>query len=134
MKTLFVCCAILFSAAQLHGQKTRITQEMPNAKPGVAYPLTVHVYGLHVRPDWKDNGYGYAVNIVFADVVTNRHKLELRCSSDIPERPFKASALSIGEFSARILKGGSGQQLGDEYELLLPSKKVLGCTVSGMSE
>jgi hypothetical protein len=134
MTRLFVCCTVLLSAVSLYAQKTRITQELPDAKPGIAYPLTMHVYGLHIRPDWKDNGYGYAVNIVFADVVTNQRKLELRCSSDIPERPYRASALSVGDFSARVLKGGSGQQLGDEYELLLANRKVLGCLVSGISE
>jgi hypothetical protein len=106
-------------------------QEMPYAKPGVVYPLTVHVYGLHVRPDWNN---GYSINVVFADAVTNRRKLELRCTDDIPEKPYKALPLSVGDFSARVLKGGSGLELGDEYELLLPNKKVLGCVVAGMSE
>lgn len=134
MKTLFVACSILFCSISLHGQKTRFGQELPYAKPGVAYPLAVHVYGLHVRPDLQDWKAGYSVNVVFADVVTNQRKLELRCTSGIPEKPYTASPLSLGDFSARVLKGRSGLGLGDDYELLLPKKKVLGCVVAGMSE
>ncbi len=50
-------------------------QELPYAKKGVDYPLTVHVYGIHVRSEWEA---GYWVAIVFVDITANGRKLELQ--------------------------------------------------------
>ena len=108
---------------------------MPYAKPGVTYPIRAHVYGIHVRPDWGPDWAGFSMNILYADTLINGRKLELGCATGVPEKPYKeAVPLTFGDFQARLLKGGSGLGLGDGYELLLPNKRVLGCTVAGMTE
>ncbi len=130
-KKLCVALAVLLGVGALHAQKTRMGQEMPFVKPGVNYPVVVHVYGIHVRPDCTE---GYCVNTLYADVVAIGRKLELGCATGIPEKPYfkKGAPLSFGNFHARVLRNGSGTALGDEYELVLPNKRVLGCVVSGM--
>ena len=130
MKKLDIGCALLLSLAPLHAQKTRLGQ-MPYAKPGVAYPVSVHTYAIHVRPDCEA---GYCTNVVFADVVSQGRKLELRCENDVVEKPYKGVPLSLGDLRARVLKSGSGLEFGDEYELLLPNKRVMGCVVAGLME
>jgi hypothetical protein len=132
MKKLWVGPMLLLCSVCLHAQKTRMGQELPYAKKGVDYPLTVHVYGVHVRVEC---GEGYCVNVLFADVTFNGRKLELESSSGIPEKPFKGpGVLSFGDFRARLLENASGTELGDGYELLLPDRKVLGCSVTGIFE
>ena len=132
MKRLCVGLVFLLCSVSLHAQKTRMGQELPFAKRGVAYPIMVHISGIHVRPVWEE---GYSVNIIFADITSNGRKLELQCGSGIPENPYKNTPLlSFGDFHARVLKNGSGNELGDGYELLLPDNRVLGCAVSGMVE
>jgi hypothetical protein len=127
IRALCIGVAAFLGVTSLHAQKTRWGQEMPYAESGVNYPISVHVYGLHLR----DCGEGVCASILFADVVSNRQKLELECASQIPDKPVP---LSFGDFRARLLKGNSGFALGDEYELVLPSKRVARCVVSGMLE
>jgi hypothetical protein len=111
-------------------------QELPFAKRGVDYPIAVHVYGVHVRPDCTYEGRGeeFCVNFLLADITSNGRKLELR-SGDLPEDPYKKTMpLSLGDTRARLLKNASGTELGDGYELLLPNNRVLKCVVSGIVE
>ncbi len=136
MKKIWVGLAFLLYTVSLHAQKTRMAQELPYAKPGVDYPMMVHVYGVHVRADCsKEHWEGYCANVLFADITSNGRKLELQSSDAIPENPYdKAGLLPFGDLHARVLKNASGTELGDEYELLLPNKRVLKCVVSGMVE
>lgn len=96
------------------------------AEPGAAYPISVHVYGLHLRGNWE---WGPSL---LTDVVSNGRKLELGCPSAIPKK--EGIPLSLGDFRARILKGTSGLEFGDLYELLLPDNRVMRCSVSGLME
>ena len=133
-----ICAGLLFLlfSVSLHAQKTRMAQELRYAKPGVDYPMVVHVYGVHVRTDClKGHWEGYCANVLFADITSNGRKLELQSSDAIPENPYDNTwLLSFGDFHARVLKNASGVELGDEYELLLPNKRVLKCVVMGMVE
>jgi len=133
MKTLLVCGAILLSSMTSLAQKTRAAQELSGyAKPGVSYPISLHVYGVHLREDCSDEG---CTHPLFADVVSSGHKLELGCPSTIRKR--HGITLSLGDFKARIVGNGSGSNFGVEYELLLPDKpkdRVIQCSVSGMME
>lgn len=134
MKTLIVCCAILLGSVALSAQKTRAGQEPPTyATPGVAYPVSLHVYGLHLK------GYCNLNNRCFgdlvADVTSNARKIELWCPGTIRKR--RGLTLSLGDFRARILGGVSGSNFGDLYEVLLPDQpkdRVIECSVSGMME
>lgn len=147
MRSLLVCLAMVFGVVSMQGQKTRFGQELPLAKPGTDYPVVLHVYGVHVRTDCEDRNHfngGDCVNVVFADVTLNGRKLELegsdgqlswRWTGNIPDKPDRRPLpLKLGDFHARTLKGSSGSELGDEYELLLPNNRVLRCVVTGMQE
>jgi hypothetical protein len=132
MRRLCVGAVLLLCSAGLHAQKTRFGQELPFAKPGVDYSLTVHVYGVHVRADCEN---GYCINVLYADATLNGRKLELRGSTNVPEKPYKGTGLlSFGDFRARVLKSASGLNLGDEYEVVVAGNRVFPCVVSGMVE
>ena len=125
---------VLLCCVSLRAQKTRFGQDLPFAKPGVSYPLTVHVYGVHIRTDCQ-YGTRYCISVLFADVTANGRKLELRSGLDFPEKLDKeTSPLSFGDFRARVLKKASGVELGDQYELVLADNRVLKCMVTGMVE
>src|ERR1700677_881776 len=136
MKRLCAGLIVLLCSVSLHAQKTRMAQELPYAKPGMDYPMGVHVYGVHIRADCSLGHWeGQCANVLFADITSNGRKLELQSSDAIPENPYdKAGLLPFGDLHARALKNASGTELGDEYELLLPNKRVLKCVVSGMVE
>ena len=132
MKRLCVGIVILICSVSLHAQKARYGQDLPFAKPGVSYPLTVHIYGVHVRPDCEN---GYCINVIYADITASGGKLELRGTANIPEKPYKGTGLlSFGDFRARVLKNASGGNLGDEYELVVDNNRVFKSVVSGMVE
>jgi len=134
VRKLWLGWGLLVCFVSLHAQKTRFGQELPYAKPGVSYPLTVHVYGVHVRADCEIRT-GYCINVLYADITANGRKLELRGTTNIPEKPYKGMGLlSFGDFRARVLKNASGVDLGDEYELVVADNRVLQCVVSGMVE
>jgi hypothetical protein len=60
----------------MYGQKTRYGQELPHAKPGDAYPIKVHIAGLHYRGEYV--GSGQNEDVIYADAVMNGKKVELR--------------------------------------------------------
>ena len=136
MKRLCAGLIVLLCSVSLHAQKTRMAQELPYAKPGMDYPMVVHVYGVHIRADCSLGHWeGQCADVLFADITSNGRKLELVSSDAIPEDPYnKTRLLSFGDVHARVLKNASGTELGDEYELLLPDRRVLKCVVVGMTE
>jgi hypothetical protein len=78
---------------------------------------------------------GQCADVLFADITSNGRKLELVSSDAIPEDPYnKTRLLSFGDVHARVLKNAPGTELGDEYEFLLPNRRVLKCVVVGMTE
>ena len=133
-----ICAGLLFLlfSVSLHAQKTRMAQELPYAKPGMDYPMVVHVYGVHIRADCSLGHWeGQCADVLFADITSNGRKLELVSSDAIPEDPYnKTRLLSFGDVHARVLKNAPGTELGDEYEFLLPNRRVLKCVVVGMTE
>ncbi len=135
MKGLRAGLVILLCSVSLHAQKVRLGPELPYAKPRVDYPLTVHIYGVHVRTYCDFHRWDDCINVLYADITSNGRKLELRGSTNVPEKPYKGTGLlSFGDFHARILKNASGVNLGDEYELLVDNHRVFRCVVSGMME
>jgi hypothetical protein len=136
MKRLCAGLIVLLCSVSLHAQKTRMAQELPYAKPGMDYPMVVHVYGVHIRADCSLGHWeGQCADVLFADITSNGRKLELVSSDAIPEDPYnKTKLLSFGDVHARVLKNAPGTELGDEYEFLLPNRRVLKCVVVGMTE
>jgi len=65
----------------------------------------------------------------------NGKKLELM--GDLEQLPFQKYKLSPGDFQARLLKAPdktSDTAMFQEYEVVLPSRIVWRCTVTGISE
>jgi hypothetical protein len=123
----------------MHGQKTRFGKELPHAKPGVDYPIKVHISGKHYRKEYFGS-VGY--DVIYADAVMNGKKVELKgdqgAGLSFPDgNPLKYYKLPLGDYQARLLKDSSKVDeppLFQVYELVLPDKTVWRCTVTGISE
>jgi hypothetical protein len=121
-----VACCLPFA----HGQKTRFGQQPPFAKPGVAYPIKVHISGVRVRPNYVAGSWGC---FVYADAIFDGKKVEFEV--------WTASCLVAdvvpGDYQARLLKSPQNLKngpIGWEYELLLPDRTVWNATVTGLYE
>jgi hypothetical protein len=55
----------------MHGQKTRLGQELPHAKPGDDYPIKVHISGKHYRDEYFGS---QDQDLIYADAVMNGRK------------------------------------------------------------
>jgi hypothetical protein len=49
-KFVVVLSLLLCSITSAYGQKTRFGQTPLKAKPGIDYPIKVHISGIHIRP------------------------------------------------------------------------------------
>jgi hypothetical protein len=108
----------------------------PKAKPGVDYPVKVHITGIRVRlardrePELR------------ADASLNQQKVELTGNIAYGPRYFydprnAQDRLMPGDYTARLLKSahkGAPGLLYDEYELRLPDQTIWRCWVSGIFE
>jgi hypothetical protein len=115
----------------MQGQKTRYGQDLPPARPGVDYPIKVHVSGVRYRDEYIG---GQTADVIYADAVMNGKKVELRGDRQIPFQYYK---LSPGDYQARLLK--DSHKMGNTpifqiYELVLPDKTVGSFTVTGIAE
>jgi hypothetical protein len=141
MKRLVVVFAVFLCSVPLSGQKARYGQGLPIAKPGIDYPIKVHVYGVYIRSYCQSSPldrYGESCGDThYAEVIANGKKFELRGDWGIPD-PFHPylMTLLIGDYRARSEKDDSSNvvNLGDRYDLVLPDNRVLRCTVTGISE
>lgn len=132
MKRSLLALFLLACLPLLYAQKTRYGQEPPYAKPGVDYPIKVHVSGIRIRTYCN----GDCADYLHADVVIDQKKLELTGGFIYEPRYFQVN-LVPGDYTARFLKSaqkGVTAPLYDEYELLLPDRHVWRCTVTGISE
>ncbi len=132
MKRFFVALVLCFYSLAMHGQKTRFGQDLPHAKPGVDYPVKVHISGIHYSEEYF--GSGQTAKIVFVDAVMNGKKVELKGDWDFSSQYYQ---LSPGNYQARLLK--DPHKWGDTpifqiYEVLLPDRTIGKFTVTGISE
>ena len=128
MKRPLIALLLLACLPLLYGQMTRYGQGPPKAKPGVDYPVKVHVSGIRIRQDCSS---GVCADVARADAVLNGQKIELT--------GFSPTQINLvpGDYTARLLKvghKGAVDPLFDEYELLLPDGHIWQCTVTGIFE
>jgi len=124
----------------LYGQKTRYAQEPPKAKPGVDYPIKVHISGVHVRTLCLQEPVGVASrdscnDTLYADAIVNGARIELM--GDFLWFPGYPIPLLPGDYQARIFRDHqtkNGTPLFLEYELVFPDRSVWHSTVTGFSE
>ncbi len=112
------------------GQKTRPGQ-LPSARPGVTYPVKVHISGVRVR-----RGAEGSCTAVYADASIEGKKIELM-GCEVAYPTYKRFNVLPGDYDARILKDPqkvNGTSLYREYELVLPDKVNWQCTVTGIFE
>src|ERR1035438_9966377 len=123
-KTVLLLFLLVFCLPFALGQKTRFGQEPPRARPGVDYPIKVHISGIHVR--FGDPPCG---DLVYADATLNEKKVEF-----VVWTPgCLVVNLVPGDYQARFMKPGrkgDPTPLYQEYELPLPDMTICRCTVS----
>lgn len=112
-------------------------QDLPKAKAGVAYPVKIHVSGIHLRERCKSfmAEYTSCSDVIYADATIDGQKIELM--GDQIWLPEQAIGLIPAEYQARLLKPGhppAANPIGDKYEILLPDQTIWRCTVTGISE
>ena len=116
----------------MYGQKERLGQGLPHAKPGDDYPIKAHISAIRYRAE--PIGSGEAAGVVYVDAVLNGKKLELRGDR---EAPFQYYKLALGDCQARLVK--DPHKMGNTpifqvYDVVLPDKTVGRFTVTGISE
>jgi hypothetical protein len=131
MKRLSIALFLVACLPLLCAQKTRYGQEPPKAKPGVDYPIKVHISGVRIRT-YCDQG---CTDYLHAEVVMDQKKLELTGSFLYEPRSSQVNLLP-GDYTARLLKANKGEAtpLYNQYELLLPDRHLWRCTVTGIFE
>ena len=127
---LFLVCALPLLSAQ----KTRFGQGLPYAKPGIDYPIQVHISGIRLRTECFS--VQDCESTIHADAILSGKKIELSgtswLSQDVYQDPFLP-----GNYTARLLKSPhkiDGGPLFQEYELILPDRRVWRCAVTGLFE
>jgi hypothetical protein len=139
MKKFFVISFLLLcTASSIYCQKTRFGQEPSYAKPGVDYPIKVHITGMHIRSyctsHWDDRYGSSCGDVLYADVILDGKKLELR--GDWASSNYQLRLLP-GNYDARLLKANHQADdfpINDIYEVLMPDKRVFRGTITGISE
>jgi hypothetical protein len=132
VKRIFVALTFCLGAFAAHGQKTRYGQQTPYAKPGVVYPIKIHLSGIHIRSEY--DGQGQYLDATYADAIIDGKKLELQVTHHHSEM---YGLPPLGDLKARLLKSPhttNNTPLFREYELLLPDNKIWQCSVTGIYE
>ena len=128
MRRVFVALAFCFCTLAMYGQKTRLGQELPLAKPGVDYPIKMHISGIRYRDEYL--GSGQTGDVFYVDAIVDGKKVELR-------GPFQFHKFPPGDYQVRLLKESKKMEdtpFFQAYELVFPDKAVWRCTVTGISE
>jgi hypothetical protein len=135
---LLLACFLPCLQTQLKAQKVRYGQAPPKAKPGVDYPLTVHVSGIRVRQRCSNDSFSTTPsgisckNVVYVDALTGDGKIELVGDWIWYRYPMN---LTPGDYHARLLKDPhNATPIDREYEFVLPDRSVWRTTVTGFSE
>ncbi len=136
-KLIWIFLLVFCSTVLVYGQKARFGQSAEKAKPGVDYPLLIHLSASHIRYFCTDSlmtrincGYG-----LYADASLNGRKLELLGSALIDAQD--SVVLMPGDYRARIAKDihtASDSAIHQEYEIILPDRTIWHSVVTGISE
>lgn len=139
MDTVKRYAVVLFLASGLlpllSGQKTRMGS-LPKAKPGVEYPIKVHISGFSVRKACPALLNNEPCNELDVDAVIDGKKIGLR-GVDVSYPSYRHFNVLPGDYHARLIKDppmGAPPDVYREYELLLPGSVVWHCVLTRISE
>jgi hypothetical protein len=139
-KAVGVFLLLVCFSSFLYGQKTRFGQEPPKAKPGVDYPIAVHIHETRMRQncqyDWQSGiiaGPRYSCpDVVYLDAVMNGKSVELMGPY------FQKFTISPGDYKARVITRKASNTaptaMGLKYELLFPQGYIWRSMVTGVGE
>lgn len=123
---------LLILLPSLHGQRFTDRHRPAMANPQVAYPITLHISGVHLRTECSGNCY----NVVYVDAIMNGKKIELGGNAYYhPDR--EQVRFNPGDYKARILKDPNpkdGPILDQKYEVVLADGTIWPCAVTGFAE
>lgn len=128
MATCFMPC--------LCGQKLRYGQTPAKAKPGVSYPLKVHISSIHIGSLCTPTSDATCEDAAYVEASVNGERIELLGYWYWDPKHYQLP-LTLGDHQARLLKDAPKASAGPfytKYELLLPDKTVWRCTVTGIAE
>ena len=122
MKKLFAVFLLLVCTLPfIHGQSS------PKTKPGVDYPIKVHISGIHIRTHCGSFTQ-MCDDVLYADATLNGKKVDLTGA---------VTRIQPGDYVARFAKKlhtPGLQEIGQKYEILFPDRTYWRCTVAGFSE
>jgi hypothetical protein len=136
MKRLLAIFAFGLCAMAMHGQDPQFRQLSKKARPGIDYPLKVHISASQIRQRCTTFGSNISCEeLLYADAVVDGRKLELTGSKiDVID---KMGLLVPGEYRVRRTKDQHNPDstvIYQEYELVLPDKTLWHCTLTRISE
>jgi hypothetical protein len=133
-----VVLLLAVSMPLLYGQKSRVGQGPPFAKPKVDYPLKVHITGIRIHLSYCT---GFSGNPECNDEVhvnMNVNGKIIECSGDPVYSTHRYEFRILpGDYQARLVKSGPSKDdmpVYQVYELLLPERRAWQCIVTGFSE
>jgi hypothetical protein len=139
MRKFFVVLLLCLGSFAANGQKWRPGQPPPHAKPGIDYPIKIHVSGIHLRNEYA--GQDLRASIIYADATMDGKKIELRFNLE-PYPWFHTAPVLPGDYQARLLKDSprkgayktSDSFLNQEYEVVMTDKTLLNAALTGVAE
>jgi hypothetical protein len=139
MRKLSVVLLLCLGSVAAYGQKWRPGQPPPHVKPGVDYPIKIHISGIHLRDEYL--GQGQSSSLVYADAILDGKKIEL-CFNLEPYLWFHTDPVLPGDYQARLLKDSPKKsayktrdsRLAQEYEVVMPDQTFLSSFVTGVAE
>jgi hypothetical protein len=136
MKKLAVALLLLSCVPVLPAQKTRFGQPPPKAKPGVNYPLKVHISSIHLSSATPVHEFGCdgCYDMIRVDAAIEQKNVEL---TGYFLYTFSQVQLTPGDYYARLVKAVHDSHtapLFNEYEIVLPDRTIWRGTVTGISE
>jgi hypothetical protein len=121
------------------GQKWRVGQSPLHSKPGVDYPIKVHISEIHLRNPYV--GMRQTDELVYADATLDGKKVEL-CGVLEPIPGHHTAPPRPADYKARLLReprkhgayNATDPEIDRIYELVMPDGTLWTASVTGISE
>jgi hypothetical protein len=134
----FVVALALLACSIVYGQKTRVGQGPAGVKPGVDFPLKVHITGIRIRPGFCGGNIANAAcnDEIYVDMNVNGERIEC-LGGPVYSAHWYEHRIAPGDYQARLVKSVPSKDdlpMHTGYEVLLPERRAWGCSVTGTFE